>query len=145
MVGSSPAGPPAGQADWYSVRGTVRAHPTQGEDFEPFTVREAYVPSAGLLRVRAEGGGFAWLDVSRRYEAAMRKATAGLAPRPAERLRGLAVAPVEAKVHKVVPAPVRERADEPWGWIALAAGAAGLIAALGLRALRRGRTVPATG
>jgi hypothetical protein len=151
MIGSSAAGPPAGAADWYSVRATVTPSREQGEDFEPFTFREAYVPSAGLLRVRAEGGGFEWRDVSARYEAAMQKATFGLEPRPAERLRGLDVEPVEAKVHEIVPAPAREPVDvrsgggAPWGWIALGAAATGLIAALGLRGRRRGRTVPATG
>lgn len=86
MIGSSAAGPPEGPAGWYSVRSTVTPSREQGEDFEPFTFREAYVPSAGLLRVRAEDGGFQWFDVSARYEAAMKKATAGLEPRPAGRL-----------------------------------------------------------
>jgi hypothetical protein len=151
MIGSSAAGPPEGPAGWYSVRSTVTPSREQGEDFEPFTFREAYVPSAGLLRVRAEDGGFQWFDVSARYEAAMKKATAGLEPRPAGRLGGLDLEPVEATVDEIVPAPAREPVDAragggaPWGWIALGAAAAGLIAALGLRGRRRSRTVPATG
>ena len=147
-IGSSAAGPPEGPAAWYAVRSTVTPSRAQGEDFEPFTFREAYVPSAGLLRVRAEGGGFEWRDVSARYEAAMKKATAGLEPRPAARLRGLDVEPVEAQVHEVVAAPEPADAESgggvPW-WIAVFAVAAGLITALALYGRRRGRTVPATG
>jgi hypothetical protein len=137
MAGSSTAGPPVRPSGWYAVRTTVTPSRGQGEDFEPFTFREAYVPSAGLLRVRAEGGGFEWRDMSARYDAAMRKATAGLEPRPAERLRGLDAVPVEAKVHKVVPAPVdAPSGGAPWAWIALAGGSLGLVAAIGVRACR---------
>jgi hypothetical protein len=143
LAGGTTAGPPEGPAPWYVVHTTVR--PSRGEDFEPFSFREAYVPSAGLLRVRAEGGGYEWRTVGTDYEAAMRKATAGLAPRPAARLRGLE--PVQAKVDEVVAPPAAEQAGGaglPW-WIAVAAAAAGLIAALALYGRRRGRTVPATG
>ena len=143
LVGGATAGPPDGPAPWYVVRTTVR--PSRGEDFEPFSFREAYVPSAGLLRVRAEGGGYEWRTVGTAYAAAMKKATAGLDPRPAARLRGLE--PVQANVDEVVPPPAREEAggDGFAWWIVMAAGAAGLIAALAIYGRRRGRTVPATG
>jgi hypothetical protein len=148
MIGSSVAGPPDGPAPWYVVRSTVTPSREQGEDFEPFTFREAYVPSAGLLRVRAEGGGFEWRDVGARYEAAMERATAGLGPRPAARLRGLDVEPLQANVDEVVlpPADAQTGGDggTPW-WIAAAAVAAALIAALALYGRRRARTAPATG
>ena len=142
LAGGSFAGPPEGPAPWYAVRTTVR--PSRGEDFEPFSFREAYVPSAGLLRVRAEGGGYEWRDVGARYEAAMRKATGGLDPRPAARLRGLE--PVKAQVQEVVLPPADAQSDgggTPW-WIAVVAAAAGLIAALALYGRRRSRTAPAT-
>jgi hypothetical protein len=138
MTGGSPANPPPGAAPWYVVRSTVRPNREQGEDFEPFTFQDAFVPSAGLLRVRSEGAGFTWYDVNDRYERAMRRASAGLAPRPAARLRGLDVAPVEARVHKVFPAPVAVSAGggTPWALIALGGAVAALLAlALPLRRL----------
>src|SRR4051812_32261222 len=52
-----PTDPPAAAAPWYRVRFTVDMR-EEGGGHDSWTV--AYVPSAGSLRVRDEGGGFAW-------------------------------------------------------------------------------------
>src|SRR3954451_3475900 len=58
-----PTDPPAAAAPWYRVRFTVDMR-EEGGGHDSWTV--AYVPSADSLRVRDEGGSFAWVALNPR-------------------------------------------------------------------------------
>jgi hypothetical protein len=142
---AGPTDPPAGAAPWYRVRFTVdeRDH---GGGYDSWTV--AYVPSADSLRVRDEGGGFAWVALNPRTAAVLERAVRDLPASPKARLRGLHVEPPRAQVDEVFSPATRapatpDRIDSgagPWGWIAgaLAAGIALAAAAVTLRRRRHG-------
>ena len=72
---AGPTDPPAGAAPWYRVRFTVdeREH---GGGYDSWTV--AYVPSADSLRVRNEGGDFAWVAQNPRTAAVLKRAIRNL-------------------------------------------------------------------
>jgi hypothetical protein len=130
---AGPTDPPAATAPFYRVRFTVdeREH---GGGYDSWTV--AYVPSADSLRVRDEGGRFAWVALNPRTAAVLERAVRGLPAFPKARLRGLHVEPPQARVDEVVMPAARATATRdrigsattPWGWIAGGA----LAAALGL-------------
>ena len=128
---AGPTDPPAAAAPWYRVRFTVDMR-EEGGGYDRWTV--AYVPSADSLRVRAEGGGFAWVALSSRTAAVFKRSVRNLRAFPKGRLRGLHVKLPEARVDEVVTpaqtATARERIDSgttPWGWIAGGASAAALV------------------
>jgi hypothetical protein len=141
---AGPTDPPAAAAPWYRVRFTVDMR-EEGGGYDSWTV--AYVPSADSLRVRAEGGGFAWAALSSRTAAVFRRAVRSLPAFPKGRLRGLHVKPPQARVDEVFmpaqTAATRDRIDSgttPWGWIAGGVSAAALVLlVLVARTLRRRR------
>jgi hypothetical protein len=139
---AGPTDPPAAAAPWYRVQFTVdeRDH---GGGYNSWTV--AYVPSADSLRVRDEGGDFAWVALNPRTAAVLKRAARNLRAFPKARLRGLHVTPPQAHVNEVFTpaaqtATTRDRIDSvtmPWGWIAAGAIAAALVLLLVARTLRR--------
>jgi hypothetical protein len=139
---AGPTDPPAAAAPWYRVQFTVdeRDH---GGGYNSWTV--AYVPSADSLRVRDEGGDFAWVALNPRTAAVLKRAARNLRAFPKARLRGLRVTPPQAHVNEVFTpaaqtATTRDRIDSvtmPWGWIAAGAIAAALVLLLVARTLRR--------
>jgi hypothetical protein len=141
---AGPTDPPAAAAPWYRVRFTVdeRVH---GGAYDSWTV--AYVPSADRLRVRDEGGGFAWVALNARTAVVLKRAVRNLPAFPKTRLRGLHFEPPQAQVDEVFTpaaqtAATRDRIDSgptPWGWIAGAALAAALVLVTVARTLRRRR------
>jgi hypothetical protein len=143
---AGPTDPPAAAAPWYRVRFTVdeRDH---GGGYDSWTV--AYVPSADRLRVRDEGGDFAWVALNPRTAAALKRAVRTLPAFPKARLRGLHVEPPQAQVDEVFTsdaqtATTRGRIDSvttPWGWIAGGALAAALVLVTVALTLRRRRHV----
>jgi hypothetical protein len=139
---AGPTDPPAAAAPWYRVRFTVdeRDH---GGGYDSWTV--AYVPSADSLRVRDQGGDFAWVALNPRTAAVLKRAVRNLPAFPRVRLRGLHVEPPQAQVDEVVtPAATRDRIDSgttPWGWITGGALAAALVLVTVARTLRRRRHV----
>jgi hypothetical protein len=143
---AGPTDPPAAAAPWYRVRFTVDMR-EEGGGYDSWTV--AYVPSADSLRVRDEGGGFAWAALSSRTAAVFKRAVRDLPAFPKGRLRGLHVKPPQARVDEVFSpaqtAATRDRIDSgttPWGWIAGGALAAALVLlVLVARTLRRRRHV----
>lgn len=82
--GGPTAPPPARPAPWYRLKITVG-----GRDVRRFQFTNAYVPSAGLVRVRAEGGGYEWVEVLDDLRPVLRNVAAGLDPLPASTLRGV--------------------------------------------------------
>jgi hypothetical protein len=143
---AGPTDPPAAAAPWYRVRFTVdeREH---GGGYDSWTV--AYVPSADSMRVRDEGGDFAWVALNPRTAAALKRAVRNLRAFPKARLLGLQVEPPQAQVDEVFTpaartAATRDRIDSgtmPWGWIAAAALAAALVLVTVALTLRRRRHV----
>jgi hypothetical protein len=143
---AGPTDPPAAAAPWYRVRFTVdeREH---GGGYDSWTV--AYVPSADSLRVRDEGGDFAWVGLNPRTAAVLKRAVGNLPAFPKARLRGLHVEPPQAQVDEVFTpaaqtAATRDRIDSgttPWGWIAGGALAAALVLVMVARTVRRRRHV----
>jgi hypothetical protein len=141
-----PTDPPAAAAPWYRVRFTVdeREH---GGGYESWTV--AYVPSADSLRVRDEGGDFAWVALNPRTAAVLKRAARNLRAFPKARLRGLHVEPPRAQIDEVFTpaartAATRERIDSgttPWGWILGGGLAAALVLVAVAWTLRRQRHV----
>ena len=141
-----PTDPPAAAARWYRVTFTVdeREH---GGGYDSWTV--AYVPSANSLRVRDEGGDFAWAALNPRTAAVLKRAVRTLPAFPKARLRGLHVKSPQAQIDEVY-APAAQTAampdpldsgTSPWGWIAGGATAAAIVLAAILLALRRRRHV----
>jgi hypothetical protein len=117
------AEPPAAAAPWYRVKIRVRG---DGETFG-FTV--AYVPSEGLLHGLSDAEPV-WSTVLPDAVPVFAKLTAGLRPLPASRLTGLDEQPPTAQVDEVLaPAPAGGGAS-PWPWIAGAAVAALMAAAI---------------
>jgi hypothetical protein len=141
---AGPTDPPAAAAPWYRVRFTVdeREH---GGGYDSWTV--AYVPSADSLRVRDEGGDFAWVALNPRTAAVLERAARDLPAFPKARLRGLQIKPSQAQVNEVFTpaaqtATTRDRTDSvttPWGWIAAGAIAVALVLLMVARTLRRRR------
>jgi len=139
---AGPTDPPAAAAPWYRVRFTIdeRDH---GGRYNSWTV--AYVPSADRLRVRDEGGDFAWVALKPRTAAVLKRAARKLPAYPKARLRGLHIKPPQAQVDEVFTpaaqtATTRDRIDSvttPWGWIPAGALAAALVLLVVARTLRR--------
>ena len=137
-----PTDPPAAAAPWYRVRFTVDMR-EEGGGYDSWTV--AYVPSADSLRVRSEGGGFAWVALSPRTARVLQRAARSLPAFPKARLRGLHVKPLQARVDEVISPPAETAATRdgtdsgttPWGWI----GGGGAIAAALVLLVLLARTV----
>jgi hypothetical protein len=147
---AGPTDPPAAAAPWYRARFTVdeREH---GGGYDRWSV--AYVPSADSLRVRDEGGGFAWVALNPRTAAVLRRAVRNLPAFPKARLRGLHDEPPGAQVDEVftpatqsaVRRDLIDSGTTPWGWIVGGALAAALVlamVALTVRRRRRGDMAP---
>ena len=122
-VSASPAAP------WYRLKISIG-----GPDVKPFTYTDAYVPSAGVFRRRAERG-YEWAQVIEDLRPVLRNESARLEPLSAASLKGVA-APA-ARKPAAPPGPPEPDAGTPWGWITLAAASAALL--LGLR--RRTRSL----
>ena len=145
---AGPTDPPAAAAPWYRVRFTVDAR-EHGGGIESWTV--AYVPSADTLRVREEGGDFAWVALAPRSAAVLERAVRRLPAFPTASLRGLEVEPPQVRVSEVVSFAARphvkagESATTPWAWVAGGALAATLVLLTVARTLRRrgGSVLPA--
>jgi hypothetical protein len=143
---AGPTDPPAAAAPFYRVRFTMDMR-EDGGGYESWTV--AYVPSADSLRVRDEGGDFAWVALNPRTAAVLKRAVRSLPAFPKARLRGLHVEPARAQVDEVYTPAARsaampDRSDSgttPWGWIAGGALAAALVLLTVTRTLRRRRHV----
>jgi hypothetical protein len=139
---AGPTDPPAAAAPWYRMRFTVDER-EDGGGYESWSV--AYVPSADSLRVRDEGGDFAWVALNPRAAAALERAVRNLPAFPKARLRGLQVKPPQARVDEVFTpaaqtATTHDRIDSettPWGWIAAGALGAALVILMVARTLRR--------
>jgi len=126
--------PPPAAAPWFRLRITVRGEP--GEQMEPFSFTNVWVPSEGLMRARGEAGEPVWMIVSPDVQRTLERAARGLEPFPAARLTGLDAKPPEAQVSEVVlpperPAVAASGGGSTWPWIAggvvlLALTAAGL-------------------
>jgi hypothetical protein len=145
---AGPTDPPAAAAPWYRVRFTVdeREH---GGGYDRWTV--GYVPSAGSLRVRDDGGGFTWVALTPRAAAALERAARAVPALPGARLTGLRAELPAASADEPSAAAGRAAATHestggsaPWGWIGAGAlGAALLLAALGRTVRRRRHVQPA--
>ena len=111
MDGGLAAAAPTTQAPWYRIRYTVKPGP--GEDMEPFTFKNVYVPGAGLLR---EGGD--WYEASAAMAAAVAPLLAKVDPFPAASLTGVEV-PQPAPAQPAT--ATQTGSSSPWPWIAGAA------------------------
>jgi hypothetical protein len=139
---AGPTDPPAAAAPWYRLRFTVDMR-EDGGGHDSWAV--GYVPSADSLRVRAEGGDFAWVAVSPRTAAVLKRAVQGLPALPGARLRGLDVEPPPVQVDEMFTSAARtaatrdwsDSATTPWGLIAVGALAAALVVLTVARSLRR--------
>jgi hypothetical protein len=125
-----PTAPAPPAAPWYRLKISIG-----GPEVKPFTYTDAYVPSAGVFRRRAEGGGDEWAQVIEDLRPVLRNESARLEPLPAESLKGVA-APAARKPAAAPPAPPESDAGTPWGWIALAASSAALLLGIRRRTMR---------
>jgi uncharacterized protein (TIGR03382 family) len=145
---AGPTDPPAAAAPWYRVRFTVDER-DDGGGYASWTV--AYVPTSASLRVRDEGGDFAWVALNPRTAAVLKRAVRGLPAFPKARLRGLHVEPPQARVDEVVMPAARTAASRdrigsattPWGGIVGGATTAALVLLTFAWTLRRRRHVEA--
>jgi hypothetical protein len=139
---AGPTAPPAAAAPWYRVRFTVNER-DHGGGFDSWTV--AYVPSADSLRIRDEGGGFAWVALNPRTATVLKRAVRGLPAFPKARLRGLHVEAPQAQVDDAATpatqaAATRGRIDSgpmSWGWIVGGVLGAALVLVTVARTRRR--------
>jgi hypothetical protein len=145
LQGGATSGPPEAPAAFYTARLAVA-----GDHHESWTI--AYLPSAGLVRSGGESGRYDWTAARPATADAFARATRGIAPFPASRLRLRAEAP-RTRVVEVVPAPpdpppagAAAGGGFPWTTVGVALGAAALLAVAG-RAVRgrglSGRSRPA--
>jgi hypothetical protein len=142
---AGPTDPPAAAAAWYRVQFTVDER-ENGGGYDSWTV--AYVPSTDSLRVRDEGGGFAWVALNPRTAATLKRAVRNLPAFSKTRLQGLQVEPPRAHVDEVFTpaqtAATRDRTGSgttPWGLMAGGALAAALVLLTVAWTLRRRRHV----
>jgi hypothetical protein len=119
MAEGQPASAPEHGAPFYRVRMTVKV-----ERDEQFRYAVAYVPSAGLLRVRGEFGGYDWTAPPPRALRGFVQLTHGLEPLPARELTGVGVEQTEASVDGIVPAPVPREDGLPWTLLLIPGGLA---------------------
>jgi hypothetical protein len=125
-MSGQPAAPAPSAAPWYRLKISIG-----GPGVKPFSYTDAYVPSAGVFRRRAEGGGYEWAQVIEDLRPVLRNESARLEPLSAASLKGVA-APAARKPASAPPAPPEPDAGAPWGWITLAAAASAALL-LGLR------------
>ena len=131
MDGGLAAAAPTTQAPWYRIRYTVKPGP--GEDMEPFTFKNVYVPGAGLLR--ADGD---WYEAPAAMAAAVAPLMKRVDPFPAASLAGVEV-PQPAPAQPA--AVASSSSSSPWPWIAGAAAVV-LLALAVVLGLRRRRLPP---
>ena len=82
--GGPPTDPPDRAAPWYTVRTTIAIGEGQRDHF-----MSAIVPSTGLTRGSDAVEGYVWMPSTPRAKAAYRRVTRGLAPFPADTLKGV--------------------------------------------------------
>jgi len=123
--GGPPTDPPDRAAPWYTVRMTIAIGEGQRDHFT-----SAIVPSTGLTRGSDAVEGYVWMPATPRAKAAYRRVTHGLAPFPADTLKGVGATTAEAHP---------DGGSSPLPWIA--AGVA-LLALAGLLIRRRGLPWP---
>lgn len=121
---------PARAAGWYRLRTRIGGH-----GMKPVVFTSAYVPSAGLIRVNDEGGGYGWYAVNADARPVLRSVAARLAPRPAASLHVGDIAP-GVPGPTATPAVRESGAGSAW-LVVLVAAAAGSGALLVVRARRR--------
>ena len=126
MDGGLAATAPTQAGPWYRIRYTVK--PAPGEDMEPFTFKNVYVPGARLLR---EGG--EWYEASPAMAAAVAPLLKRVEPFPAAELQG-----VEARQSTPAPTAADTGSSPAWPWIAAGVGFVLLAIAI-MRGLRRRR------
>src|SRR4051812_61897 len=73
--GGIPGEPPPPASPWYRVRVTISGAP--GEDMKPFSFSYAWVPSAGLVRLRGEGGDYEWAEAAPNTTRVLARTAAG--------------------------------------------------------------------
>jgi hypothetical protein len=133
--GGPPTDPPKHGAEWYSVLMTIQI----GDDeFDHF--RSAIVPSLGLLRGSDPSEGFVFMPATDRAAREYRRVTHGLAPFPADTLKGVGTPKV--RVDEVVlptEQPHEDGGSSPLPWIA---GGVALLALGGVLIRRRGLPWP---
>jgi hypothetical protein len=136
-MSGQPTAPAPSAAPWYRLKISIG-----GPGVKPFTYTDAYVPSAGVFRRRAEGGGDEWAQVIEDLRPVLRNESARLEPLSAASLKGDA-APAARKPASAPPAPPEPDAGAPWGWITLAvAASAGLLLGLRRRTMSLRRLTP---
>jgi hypothetical protein len=136
---------PDRRAPFFSVVATI-TEPGQRGVVGSYTVR--WVPSAGRIRNTEEFGRPFWTRPAAATTRALRRAAAGLKPKPAARLGPLYVPPPKPRVTEVVNPPAPPRAAANGGGPAtavLVAGGGVLAAALAAAAVARRRRRPARG
>jgi hypothetical protein len=133
--GGPPTDPPDRGAPWYSVRTTIEIDRGRRDSFST-----AIVPSAGLMRGSDASEGYVWMPATPRAKLVYRRVTRGLAPFPADSLKG--VGPPKVRVDEVVLPTEQAHHDggsSPLPWIA---GGVALLALVGLLIRRRGLPWP---
>jgi hypothetical protein len=123
---------PARAAGWYRLRTRIGGH-----GMKPVVFTNAYVPSANLIRVDDEGGGYGWYEVNADMRPVLRNVAARLAARPAASLHVNDIAP-GVPGPTATPAakePRESGAGSAWLFVVLAV-AAGSAALLAVRARR---------
>jgi hypothetical protein len=125
-MSGQPSAPAPSAAPWYRLKISIG-----GPGVKPFTYTDAYVPSAGVFRRRAEGGAYEWAQVIEDLRPVLRNESVRLEPLSAASLKGVP-APAARKPASAPPAPPETDAGTPWGRITLAAAASAALL-LGLR------------
>ena len=132
MAEGRPTAAPVRGLPFHRVRLTVRA-----ENVDEFAYTIAYVPSSGLLRFRAQGGGYEWLAATPQGLQGFERLTRGLEPLAGRRLQGVGSdnGLPEAKVDEVVQAPAASDGSG-FPWVVVLVGAALALAVLSWRVAR---------
>jgi len=135
-MSGQPIAPAPPAAPWYRLTISIG-----GPGVKPFTYTDAYVPSAGVFRRRAKGGGYEWAHVIEDLRPVLRNESARLEPLSAASLTGVA-APAAREPASAPPAPPETDAGMPWGWITLAAASAALLLGVRRRTMSLRRLTP---
>jgi LPXTG-motif cell wall-anchored protein len=141
LEGGAPVAPPDRKAPYFEVKATMLIPEGNGP---PPVLRLVWVPSLHLVRTSSQPA--AWTSTTPRSEAALRRAVAGLEPRPAAGLdlSTRSASLPEARVVEVVPAPTDPPDSGDASQLAWAGAALGglLLAGGAWLLLRRRRAGP---
>lgn len=141
LMGGTPAMPPTEAAPWYRATLEMGDGRPGGRVYDTFKVN--VLPQAGLIRGRDGYGGSLWRKMSSQQQAIYRRLTSGIAPFPAQRLKG--VAEPEPASGATSSATASADGDDSMPWVLIGAAAAALAAALwALGLARRRRASPAS-